>query len=66
MAQWGIKVITPDFVKQMKKRGCVIMVWTINDEPTMRRLFEMGVDSVMTDDPATVIKVAEEMKIREK
>ena len=42
------------------------MVWTINDEPTMRRLFEMGVDSVMTDDPATVIKVAEEMKIREK
>ena len=66
MAQWGIKVITPDFVKQMKKRGCVIMVWTINDEPTMRRLFEIGVDSVMTDDPATVIKVAEEMKIREK
>ena len=64
--QWGIKVVTPDFVKQMKKRDAIIMVWTINDEKTMRELFSMGVDSVMTDDPELVIKVAKEMNIREK
>lgn len=64
MAVGPVKVVTPAFVKAMHQRGAVVMVWTINDEETMRRLFEMGVDSVMTDDPALVIKVADEMNIR--
>ena len=59
-----IKVVTPDFVRQMHERDAVIMVWTINDEAEMRELFAMGVDSVMTDDPALVIKVAEDMGLR--
>ena len=50
----------------MHKRGAIVMVWTINDEASMRELFAMGVDSVMTDDPQLVIKVAKEMNIREK
>ena len=62
--QWGIEVITPGFIKAFHERGAVIQVWTINDESEMRRLFGMGVDSVMTDDPATVIKVAQEMWLR--
>ena len=64
MAAGPVKVVTPAFVKAMHQRGAVVMVWTINDEETMRRLFAMGVDSVMTDDPALVIKVADEMNIR--
>lgn len=64
MAAGPVKVVTPAFVKAMHQRGAVVMVWTINDEETMRRLFAMGVDSVMTDDPALVIKVAAEMNIR--
>lgn len=64
MAAGPVKVVTPAFVKAMHQRGAVVMVWTINDEETMRKLFEMGVDSVMTDDPALVIKVADEMNIR--
>ena len=64
MAAGPVKVVTPAFVKAMHQRDAVVMVWTINDEETMRRLFEMGVDSVMTDDPALVIKVADEMNIR--
>ena len=59
-----IKVVTPSFVRQMHERGAVVMVWTINDEASMRELFSMGVDSVMTDDPALVIKVAEDMGLR--
>ena len=62
--QAGINVITPRFVRDMKARGAVVMVWTINDEETMRYLFSIGVDSVMTDDPALVIKVAKDMGIR--
>lgn len=64
VAQKGLTVITPSFIRMMHERNAIIMVWTINEEKEMRRLFEMGVDSVMTDDPATVIKVATELNIR--
>lgn len=63
--QWGIKIVTEAFIREFHKREAVIQVWTINDENEMRRLFAMGVDSVMTDDPATVIRVAREMGLRE-
>ncbi len=62
--QWGIKVVTPSFVSTMHKRGCIIQVWTINEEDEMRRLFKMGVDSVMTDKPNLAIKVATEFGYR--
>lgn len=64
VSQGPIKVITPRFVKMMHERDAVIMVWTINDPDEMRRLFKMGVDSIMTDDPSTAIKVAKELNIR--
>ncbi len=64
VAQYHIKVITKHFVKAMHKRGAIVMVWTINDEEEMRRLFSLGVDTIMTDNPELVIKVAKEMKLR--
>lgn len=64
VGQYGIKIITPSFIKAMHNRNAIIMVWTINEEAEMRRLFELGVDAVMTDDPTTVIKVATSMNIR--
>jgi glycerophosphoryl diester phosphodiesterase len=48
----------------MHNRGSIIQVWTINDEAEMRRLYQMGVDSVMTDKPALAIKVARELGLR--
>lgn len=62
--QYGIHVTTESFVRDMHKRGAVIMVWTINDEEKMRELFSLGVDTIMTDNPRLVIRVAEEMGIR--
>lgn len=62
--QWGIQVITDEFIAAFHDRNAVIQVWTINDEQTMRDLFSMGVDSIMTDDPTTVIRVAEELGLR--
>jgi len=61
--QWGIEVVTPSFIRDFHDRGAVIQVWTINDPQEMRRLFTMGVDSIMTDDPATVIEVARGMHL---
>lgn len=62
--QWGIEVITERFIETMKRRSSIIQVWTINEEAEIRRLFAMGVDSVMTDKPELAIKVAIEMGIR--
>ena len=62
--QYGITVVTKHFVKEMHKRDAIVMVWTINDESEMRRLYSIGVDTIMTDNPRLLIKVAEDMKIR--
>ncbi len=63
--QWGIEVITKQFVQVMHARGAVIQVWTINEELEMRRLYNLGVDSIMTDKPQLAIKVAGELGLRE-
>ncbi len=57
--QWGIEVITKRFIEQFHSRGAVIMVWTINEEAEMERLFDMGVDTVMSDDVALLKKVVD-------
>lgn len=62
--QWRIEVITPEFIRAFHDHGAIIQVWTINEEAEMRRLLSMGVDSIMTDDPATAIRVAQEMGLR--
>ncbi len=58
-----LKIVTPPFIKKWKEKGAVIMVWTINEKADMIRLFEMGVDSVMTDDPKTLLEVVKELKL---
>ena len=62
--QWGVEVVTPRFVEIMHKRGAIIQVWTINEKEEMKRLFDMGVDSVMTDHPWQAIEVAKELGLR--
>ena len=62
--QYGITVVDRRFVEEMHKRDAVVMVWTINDESEMRRLFSIGVDTIMTDNPRLLIKVAEDMGVR--
>ena len=46
-----IRVVTPRFVREAHDRGLRVDVWTIDDEPAMRRLLSFGVDGIMTDRP---------------
>jgi glycerophosphoryl diester phosphodiesterase len=55
--------VTPRFIEEIHKRNGIIQVWTINDEATMRNLFAMGVDAIMTDDPALALKAASSMNV---
>ena len=39
-------------VDRVHARGLELYVWTVNDGPSMRRLSQLGVDGITTDDPA--------------
>ena len=46
-----VPVVTRRFVRKAHDRGLRVDVWTIDDEPAMRRLLSYGVDGIMTDRP---------------
>ncbi|MDQ5828971.1 MAG: glycerophosphodiester phosphodiesterase [Actinomycetota bacterium] len=52
-----LRVVTPGFVRASHEIGVRVDVWTINDEPSMRRLLGFGVDGIMTDRPDILAKV---------
>lgn len=53
------EIVTPAFVAEAHRRGLQVHVWTIDDAAEMERLLDLGVDGIMTDQPATLRKVLE-------
>lgn len=41
--------LTPELLGAAHELGLQVHVWTINEEPEMRRLLDLGVDAIMTD-----------------
>ncbi len=46
------RLATPAFIRAAQRAGKQVHVWTVNDRGTMQRLIELGVDNIMTDEPA--------------
>jgi glycerophosphoryl diester phosphodiesterase len=46
------RIVTPAVVERCHGPGIAVLVWTVNDAPLFRRLDDLGVDGVITDDPA--------------
>ena len=55
--QYGIKIVTQRFINYVHKKGLKIIVWTINDTKTMKKLISMGVDGIITDKPKELIDI---------
>lgn len=53
----GITVMTPAFVRAAHARNLAVEPWTINDEETMRKFIEWGVDGIITDRPDILMEV---------
>jgi glycerophosphoryl diester phosphodiesterase len=53
-AHKGIPIVTRRFVDTAHRLGLVVHVWTIDDRDEMDRLFDLGVDGIMTDRPAVL------------
>ncbi len=45
------RVVSRRFVADARRAGLGVQVWTVNDEPTARRLLSWGVDALITDRP---------------
>src|SRR4029077_11766176 len=52
-----IPIVTAQSVATAHDLGLEVHVWTINDEPEMERLLDLGVDALMTDFPARGLAV---------
>lgn len=47
----GVRVVDEAFVRQAHDAGVAVHVWTVDDEPTMHALLDIGVDGVVTNRP---------------
>jgi glycerophosphoryl diester phosphodiesterase len=52
----GVTVVDRRFVEACHRRGIACHVWTVNDADTMSRLWELGVDAVITDQPEVALE----------
>lgn len=52
-----LQIVTKDFVENAHKLNLQVHVWTINNPADMRRLFELGVDGIMTNYPDKLIEI---------
>lgn len=48
--------ITERLIKHMHSLGRGVLTYTVNEPQEIRRLFELGVDGIFTDDPATALQ----------
>jgi glycerophosphoryl diester phosphodiesterase len=55
----GQVVVDERFVEVAHERGMAVHVWTVNDEPEMGRICDLGVDGVITDVPTTLVGLLE-------
>ena len=56
----GRPLVTPELVTHAHRFGVQVHVWTIDEPGEMRALLELGVDGIVTDFPARLVRVIAE------
>lgn len=52
--------LTPESLSEAHELGLRVVVWLVNDRETMNGLIQLGVDGIITDDPAALREVVHE------
>jgi len=58
----GKFLLSRRIVKAAHSRNIAVIVWTVNDEATIKLLMDMDVDGIISDNPELLMRVAEERK----
>jgi glycerophosphoryl diester phosphodiesterase len=53
---------TPSLIRRAHEAGKEVHVWTVNEPEVMLRMIERGVDNIITDDPALLVRVMQERR----
>jgi glycerophosphoryl diester phosphodiesterase len=53
----GMVIVAPPLIAAAHAQGVEVHVWTINEPSEMRRLYDLGVDAIITDAPDRAIEV---------
>lgn len=56
----------PEWVEQAHKNGMSVNAWTVNKEEDMRKMIEMGVDFITTNEPERARALLKEMGVKER
>ncbi len=51
---------TPGFIRRSQDQGKQVFVWTVNDAVSLSRMMSLGVDGIITDEPALAREVMED------
>ena len=54
-AHW--RLVEEELATQLRDHDITLYVWTVNEEEDIRRMIELGVDAIITDDSTTALKV---------
>ena len=57
VSRYGFAMVTPSMIRAAHKKGLEVHVWTINEAKDMARLWEMGVDGIITDRTDIAVEV---------
>ena len=58
LESYGLPIPVRRFVRAAPSQSCVVHVWTINDPVVATRLWNDGVQGIITDDPALMLRLA--------
>ena len=63
LPEWwhGVQIVTPRLVREAHRRNIPVQVWTVDDEKTMRRMLDWGVDGIQTDRPDVLADLLTEL-----
>jgi len=56
------QAVTPALLRRAAREGREVHVWTVNRKQHMIELISMGVDGLITDDPALAVQVRDELR----
>ncbi len=59
-----LALVTPELVRAAHGEGLAVYVFTVDPEPQMRRMLDLGVDGLFTNYPARLRKLLEDVRLR--
>ena len=55
-----LRVVSPSFIRQVHQEGQVLQVWVVNERAAIHRLFDWGVDGIISDVPDIAVAARDE------